>query len=377
MNKLNKIISLFMLLYAVNLSVGLSFSNSEEFTLQILEFSVEVNSQKPFTKLKSTRDASKLPENEEVKPNTQIVNLSPLGAFESPTEKYLKTHTLDEIKYNLRLDNVSLIYNDLFDKAISKEIEGFVGYHGDSLEYRVYQDVIKIILEEVVGIEIPKDFHFLDIPCFRKQVLQELVDIPKFFQPERNLGMHVQRQLFPINIALYSNHNRIGFTSVSNFTLNVSKMRSTLLEADLKKFFQSLGMEPSIVEEALLIGKTQLKEDRGILLQIFDDSEEPYGFVNNVCYPAYPNGYPFANRVISEYYYDEAISGYPTEIKMLLTDRYTLNPNAPITITRFDKIQPSIVKGYEMALRELIKGADYDPQQVEGYHQTLMHAWMQ
>jgi hypothetical protein len=50
----------------------LSSSDSEEFAPQILEFSAEANGQRPFARTQSTRDASKLPENEGEKPKTQV-----------------------------------------------------------------------------------------------------------------------------------------------------------------------------------------------------------------------------------------------------------------------------------------------------------------
>ena len=57
----------------INLSFGLSSSDSEEVAQQILGFSDEVNGQRPFTNRKSTRDASKPPEAEEEKPKTQVI----------------------------------------------------------------------------------------------------------------------------------------------------------------------------------------------------------------------------------------------------------------------------------------------------------------
>ncbi len=57
---------------ALNLSFGLSSSDSEEFTQQTLGFSSEANGQGPFARTKSTRGASKLPEAEGEKPKTQV-----------------------------------------------------------------------------------------------------------------------------------------------------------------------------------------------------------------------------------------------------------------------------------------------------------------
>lgn len=296
--------------------------------------------------------------------------------FYPPTQKYLEDYSIDEIKYNLRLDNTTLIYKDLFDKAVSKECEGIIGYHGSSLEYRIFQDVIKMVLQEIVGVEIQDDFHFFDIPGFREQRLHDLTDVPLFFLPEKNASRWIERQLFPLNLALYSNHNRIGFSSVVNFTRNVSEIETAQLILDLKEFFDRLGMDRRVVEEAFHLGKSVLNGDRGILLQIFDLSDNSYSFADSVCYPSNPNGYPFANRAISDYYDCEKASDFPRELRILLTDPYTLNPNAPLSIKRYDKIQPSIVKSYERSLRDLIQNAGFEKTKVEQYRQVLFDSWL-
>lgn len=294
--------------------------------------------------------------------------------FQNPTEKFLEAHSMDDIKYNLRLENVTLIYKDQFDKAATYEREGIIGYHGDSLECRIYQDVIRITLEEVVGLSIPKDFHFLDIPCFEEERISALGEVPQFFQPEKNNGSKVQQQLFAVNMALYANHNQLGHSAVKNFTINTPTTDPELLNERLKMFFYKLGMDPLLVDEIFATGKSMLKDDRGILLQLFDNSEQPYDFANRNCYPAYPNGYPFANRKISEYHYEEASSS-PAEIKMLLTSKETLNPNSPLMIKRYDKTQPSIVKNYESAVRDLIKNCEFDSSLVASYQDDLALAW--
>jgi hypothetical protein len=113
-------------------------------------------------------------------------------SVESPIQQFLELYSIEEIQYNLRLDDVTLAYNDLFQKAASYESEGFIAYHGDSLDYRIYQDAIRLTLQEVIGIQIPQDFHFLDIPCFGDEILGELEDIMHFFGPDKNEGYKVQ-----------------------------------------------------------------------------------------------------------------------------------------------------------------------------------------
>jgi len=66
----------------INLSFGLSSSDSEEFTQQVLEFSTEANGPKhiikgPSARVKRAEDASKLSEAEGVKPKTQVIKIKP------------------------------------------------------------------------------------------------------------------------------------------------------------------------------------------------------------------------------------------------------------------------------------------------------------
>lgn len=298
------------------------------------------------------------------------------GEFEKPTIRFLEQHSLEDIKYNLRLDDTTFIYKDLFDKAINKECEGFIGYHGSSREYRIFQDTIRIVLEEVVGIEIPKDFYFLDIPCFRSQKVEDLQTLLHYFLPDQNLGDQIEEQLFPLNPVLYSNYNQLGFTSTVLFTTNRSQQDPKRFSDDLKLFFAQLGMDASLIDQVFEVGKSCLKDDRGVLLQLFDLSEN-YSFSNKHCYPAYPNGYPFKNEQTSSFFYSENQLSFPPEIKLLLTDAYTLNPFMPLKILRYDKMQSSVVKGYEEELRHLIQAASVDASQVETYREQLLEIWSQ
>ena len=63
------------MVFAIDLSFGLSSSDSEEFAPQILGFSGEANGQGPFASQKSIGDASKLPESEGEKPKTQVISI--------------------------------------------------------------------------------------------------------------------------------------------------------------------------------------------------------------------------------------------------------------------------------------------------------------
>jgi len=212
----------------------------------------------------------------------------------------------------------------------------------------------------------------LDIPCFREQYIHKLRDIPSFIHPEMNYGCLYDKQLLPLTPCLYSNHNCIGFSPAINFSSNQSHYKIGFYKKELQLFFETLGIDSSVVLQLFDIGKGTLKTDRGILLQIFDSSESLYSFIDKHCYPSYPNGFPSENNVISKLYTEQ---NYPTELRLVLTNQYTLNPNTPLRIIRYDKMQPSIVKTYEKTLKEIITSCQYDDKKVEEYRNKIHLAW--
>jgi hypothetical protein len=81
-----------------------------------------------------------------------------------PTEQLVKRESWNTIQKNL---NKIKIPNDLipfFDTIASNENWGHIGYHGATQDYRIYQDIIRLTVEEILGIPIRKDFQFLRIP---------------------------------------------------------------------------------------------------------------------------------------------------------------------------------------------------------------------
>lgn len=88
----------------------------------------------------------------------------------SMTDFYLMDHPLETIKSVLAFKSV--ISPDQFEKhlpLIEKIIKnekktGFIGYHGSSQQFRIFQDILRAVFVEVLDYEIPDDFLFLRIP---------------------------------------------------------------------------------------------------------------------------------------------------------------------------------------------------------------------
>ena len=281
----------------------------------------------------------------------------------SPTERFVLNNPIEEIKYNLRLDNVTFEYKAVYDKAISQEGSGFFGYHGASSEFRVYQDLIRLVFEEVLKINVPEEFHFLAVPLARRPIQLEEIGRSAF---EGNLA-DVKKHLFPINLSLYGNYKRMGFCPIRNFHQGLE----TTNKEDLYWLFSELGLDQKIIEKAFQVGRDYFKEGNHLLLQFFDRSDRsPYEFIDKIAYPSWPSGHPFENRALSDYLLNDSLQ-LPPQVFLLL-DRALLDPKCPLQIKRYSKIQPTKLKAYEQQLRDLIRTASYDENLRDKYVQSFL-----
>ncbi len=294
--------------------------------------------------------------------------------FESPSKQYVAFVGLDQIKYNLKGKGVGLDYRELFDKAIAQENISFMGYHGDSLDFLVYQDIIRIIVEEVLDVPIRKDFHFVSTPFKKNNFLESLEVFSRVFVSEIHYSQLVAESTFPLNFCIYSNHNRLGLNSVLNFTKNVGS-DTYQQRKDLKHMFEELGMDSSLIEVAYTISHQHLDSKAGVLLQFFDSSVSLYAFGNTVGYASYPNGFIAENQLISEYFLDTPSDEFPQELRLVLGISGVLNPTSPLIIKRYTKIQPGKLKIWELELRNLIKSSTFDPMRRDKLRQNLLQAW--
>lgn len=263
------------------------------------------------------------------------------GEFESPSKREIEQVGLERIKYHLKGKGVGLDYRELFDKAIAEEARGFIGYHGASVDYLIYQDIIRITVEEVWGVAVRKDFHYLAVPFKREEL-----DFSKIVVKGTHYSEAILEGTFPLNISLYANHCRFGLNSVVNFTKN----RGERQKSELKRWYRELGLDPAVIDEIYEMAREYLESKSGVLLQLFDSSESPYAFLNGAAYPSYPNGFPRDNRLASE-----CMEGdFPHELRLILSREGALDPNSPLVVKRYTKIPPAKLKAWEQKLSAVI-----------------------
>lgn len=301
--------------------------------------------------------------------------------FVSPTELFVLAHGLDTIKEGFKINGVSYKFHKLFEEAQSKERLGFFGYHGSCRDYRIFQDLIRIGIEEVLKIPIRSDFHFLRVPGDVDFDLEGASDFLKLYVDIFDLSSDQKAKLISLQIALYNEciEYSSGSCPTEYFTNNAS-LTKVKYPGKLKGFFRMLGIAPNKVNEAFTIARNLLPNDRGILLQFFDLSHlstmHPYyDLLDRHAYASRPLGIPVTGAELpSHYIWRRDLFDYP-QLRLVISNRHILNPNSHLQIKRYDGIDKATIKKYERALREFYNNQKVKAAQKKRYREQLQALW--
>lgn len=214
------------------------------------------------------------------------------SSFVSPTELFVLDHGPEEIEAGFNLNSVSLKFKKLFDKAQANEKLGFFGYHGSSRDFRIYQDIIRIGIEEILELPIREDFQFLRVPGSAMYDLEGVNDFLSLFPSVFDLNSEQQAKLLSMQIALYSEclEYSSGSCPTEYFTKNFS-LTTVNYVTKLTEFFNLLGLDPANINIVFHVARNALPSDRGVLMQFFDRSH--YNFLDTQAYPSFPLGIPY------------------------------------------------------------------------------------
>lgn len=298
--------------------------------------------------------------------------------YESPTRRFMGYHHYEEVLQALRTNGLSLEHRNFFEHIIPHEELGFFGYHSSTQGFRIYQDIIRMVLEEICEIPIKKNFHFLRIPgtpslnCESAQ--QFLNDYPRVSDnlPEQ------REQLLSMNYSLFGNFNNFGSCSVYYFTANRSAM-TIGFQIQLKYLFELLEIPSDVLPGLFAIGDSL--KDNAVLFQFFDFShynafETHYSLVDQMCYNSYPGGPPNPlNKMISEIYIGTHPTPFPAQFRLVINNSLILNPYSPLYIKRFERNDPDLVREYETSLRAAIKQLPHDKIKTKQYRELLLGIW--
>lgn len=293
--------------------------------------------------------------------------------FLSPTHRYLTVNQLNQIKPHLKQMGIANEHVMIMNKAIQEETLGFFGYHGARREFLIFQDIIRFCLEEIVGIPIRSDFHFLRIPGHPDLNVDSVDEFFDNHPAGINDNLPMDRlQLLAMNIALYSPYQEPWELSLYYFCQNTNISKHSYEEV-LIPFFFMIGVDPAYIHHAFEIGEAMLTKKSGVLLQFFDTSE--YDLTDRQTYLAIKKGERyFPNNPLSQLLLDLHQTKFP-QMRMLLNNRFTLNPNSSLSVKRYTLTSPQEFEAYQKALREYFQSLPFDIFQSENYRLQLLSIW--
>ena len=91
-------------------------------------------------------------------------------AYQSPTKRFVEFFNYEHVLQSLRSHGLSLEHRNFFEHIIPHEELGFFGYHSSTQGFRIYQDIIRLVLEEICELEIKKRLLFF--ACARKATVK-------------------------------------------------------------------------------------------------------------------------------------------------------------------------------------------------------------
>lgn len=290
----------------------------------------------------------------------------------SPTQRFNITHDLNSIFSKFRSYGTNDRHFKLFDELIKNEGPGFFGYHGARRDFRIFQDIIRIAMEEILQIPIRPDFQFFRVPGDPKQN----VGSAKQFLVAHNYDVFDDyplegQQILSLNIALYEYYWNDTNCCVY-FFVNDSNWAKHSYEEKIKPFFLMIGIDPVYINEAFNIGRTTLNGSAA-LFQLFDASG--YKMLNDQAYPSHISGRVYSTtNPPSEYIENNSISNFP-QLRLMMDNQYSLNPFSFLIVKRYDLNTPEAVATYEKKLRKYIQTLPVDIYQKEIYRAQLLKMW--
>ena len=284
--------------------------------------------------------------------------------YKSQTERYIQFHTKQTIEEALRA-HVSLVNKNLFDRIAHHEEPGCIGYHGSTQSFRLYQDCIRFILQDIVQIDIPEGFHFFRIPLDPYFSYIHKNDVPS--------AEHYDRSLFLwVNYAIYGNHRNMGSCSYYYFTTDGSAAKQNYSK-HLRPLFERLEMDGSQIDAIFSSAMKHLERNEGVIFQLFDVS----GHMKGRGYYDLADAHCLTGKPIL--YSDELLAIAPQafygEVRMLLSNQTTLNPYSYLKMKRFDRMTASETKSYEEELRAWLRALSFSKEKAERYKQELLDVW--
>ena len=303
--------------------------------------------------------------------------------YRFPTQRYLSLHSLTEVNAELEEQGIFLRQYPFYDKLKNQEEPGHIGYHAASHQFRVFQDIIRIVFEEVLGLEFKKDFYFFRIPGdpSLRDYSHAWLFLNDFTTVNDNLPEQ-RDQLISVNFTLFNNYNQKYECTPVFFELARS-FKPPSFQEKIGLLFDLVGMPHDEIPTLFDIGTRIEHLDGGVMFQLFDVSYQipgmghwPYEILDIHAYPCIKKGVPTDPNIPLSYLYMQTDgSDFMPQYRLVVNNKSILNPYSTLTIRRYDLNDLEVVKDYERQLRRVIKSISYDPVQANIYKNQLLKYW--
>jgi hypothetical protein len=309
-----------------------------------------------------------------------------LEPFSAPTKRQIELETALVLKSNLLAIGAKTKHLDWWNHIIDQEERGVFGYHAAKQEFRIFQDIIKMIFVEILELEIKNDFHFFRIPfdptLFESETAADFLEI----KPQPNDKVSPDRdQMLSMNYTLYGNSTVGTSCSIIYFSKNQSRTKIDYAKK-LEFLFHELGIPLREISSLIRTGDSFVGFETGVLFQFTDLSHQTpnyhdaYELVDQLAYPSLPAGkYDYSVEVnLSEIFladHPNRFDAHTGQLRLIMNTATTLNPYSPITIRRYDQIDPKIIEKYETLLRQRVQNLPKNDGKVEQYKQKLKAYW--
>ncbi len=294
---------------------------------------------------------------------------------QSPTERFLSSHSYESIKYILKNYFVSSKDETLFSSLIKKENDSFIGYHASSMDFAVFQDIIKFTIEDVLKIPMPQDFHFFRNPLDSNLIYETAHDFNQsLLIPNSGYDDNpsIRQHILSLNIDLYQSYEA-PWDLTPRYYLQNQTWTKPIYEEILKDFFRQVGLNPKFVSSIYAKARSNLPLDRGVLFQFFIKNQE-YLVTNTHFYVAKSGGAHISNLSPTDVLLDYNRRSFP-QLRMVLNAKSTLNPFFKISMQRSDDLTNSQRKKYETLLRNEIKNLPVESNKLLKSKEKLLQLW--
>jgi hypothetical protein len=309
--------------------------------------------------------------------------------YYGPTEQLIKRESWERIESKLNRMKISNELIPFFDSIAAQESWGHLGYHGTNQQFRIYQDIIRFTMEEIVSIPIRSDFQFLRIPGDPDLNLKTCEEFFDYWGKKVDNKSELRaKQLLSLNFGMYSNFDVEGSCSVMFFARDISKTKIDYSKF-LNPFYNKLGIPLSDLKALFAIAKKWLDDDAGVLLQVSENShltdlnQEAFNLADILCYPAKKGGFVHGTRPISIHYgrilsdiYVNSDVDIAPQLRLIISNKTTLNPYSQLSIKRFDSYSPETIKGYEAEMKEYIRNMTFSEEKTQKYRDNLLNTWL-